>query len=72
MVGVDRRCTHHILARIVQVLHNGLARPDVVARLRQLGTGAASTQPAEMQQFLASEVARWLKIVRDEKIPYQD
>ena len=61
-----------ILTRIVEVLHKGLARPDVIERLRQLGTGAAPSQPAETQQFLASEVARWLKIVRDEKILYQD
>ena len=61
-----------ILTRIVEVLHKGLARPDVIERLRQLGTGAAPSQPAETQQYLASEVARWRKIVRDEKILYQD
>ena len=61
-----------VVTRIAQVLHKGLARPDVIERLRQLGTGAAPTQPGETQQFLAAEVARWLRIVRDEKIPYQD
>ena len=61
-----------IVARIVEVLHKGLARQDVIDRLRQLGTGAAPTQPAETQKFLAAEVARWVKVVRDEKIPPQD
>lgn len=61
-----------LVARITQVLHKGLARPDVIERLRQLGTGVAPTQPEETQRFLAAEVARWRKIVRDEKIPYQD
>jgi tripartite-type tricarboxylate transporter receptor subunit TctC len=61
-----------ILTRIVHELHKGLARPDVIERLRQLGTGAAPTEPAATQAFLAAEVARWKKIVRDQNIPYQD
>ena len=61
-----------VVARIVEVLHKGLARQDVIERLRQLGTGTAPTQPAETQKFLATEVERWLRVVRDEKIPYQD
>ena len=61
-----------IVARIATVLHQGLARRDVIDRLRQMGTGAAPTQPDDTQKFLATEVARWLKVVRDEKIPYQD
>jgi tripartite-type tricarboxylate transporter receptor subunit TctC len=60
------------VARLAQVLHKGLARQDVIERLRQLGSGPAPTAPEETQKFLASEVARWLKLVRDEKIPYQD
>ncbi len=61
-----------VVSRLAQALHQGLARPEVVERFRQLGTGAAPSEPAETQKFLAAEVARWLKVVRDEKIPYQD
>ena len=61
-----------VIASVAQALHKGLARADVIERLRQMGTGAAPSQPADTQRFLAAEVARWLKVVRDEKIPYQD
>lgn len=44
----------------------------MIDRLKQLGSGAALSEPEETQKFLASEVARWRKVVRDEKIPYQD
>lgn len=61
-----------VVTRLAQALHKGLARPEVIERFRQMGTGAAPSEPAETQKFLAAEVARWLKVVRDEKIPYQD
>ena len=61
-----------VVARLTQVLHKGLARQDVIDRVRQLGSGATPSQPEETQKFLAAEVARWRKVVRDEKIPFQD
>lgn len=61
-----------VVTRLTQVLHKGLARQDVADRFRQMGTGATPTEPEATQKFLASEVARWLKVVRDEKIPYND
>jgi tripartite-type tricarboxylate transporter receptor subunit TctC len=45
-----------------------MAKPDVVQRLAKMGLGATSTTPAEAQRVLASEVARWQKLVKDENI----
>ena len=45
-----------------------MARTDVVQRLARMGLGAVSTTPAEAQRVLATEVARWQKLVRDENI----
>ena len=45
-----------------------MARPDVVQKLANIGLGATSTTPAEAQRILASEVARWQKLVKDENI----
>lgn len=45
-----------------------MARPDVVQRLARIGLGAVSTPAAEAQQALASEVARWQKLIKDENI----
>jgi hypothetical protein len=49
-----------------------LKRPDVTEKLLVLGAETRATSPREAQDFLASEVARWTKVVRDEKIPPQD
>jgi tripartite-type tricarboxylate transporter receptor subunit TctC len=45
-----------------------MARPDVVQKLAGIGLGAVSTTPAEAQRVLATEVARWQKLVKDENI----
>ncbi|HEX2543875.1 MAG TPA: tripartite tricarboxylate transporter substrate-binding protein [Ramlibacter sp.] len=45
-----------------------MAKPDVVERLGKLGLGAVSTTPAEAHRVLATEVARWQKLVKDENI----
>lgn len=61
-----------LVARLNQAVHKALGRPDVIERYAQMGTGATPTEPEETQAFLASEVARWLKVVRDEKIKPQN
>ncbi len=61
-----------IVDRLVQVLHAGLARPEIIERFRQIGSGANPTQPAQTQKFLAAEVARWRSVVREEKIALPD
>ena len=45
-----------------------MAKPDVVQRLGRMGLGAVSSTPAEAQQRLVTEVARWQKLVKDENI----
>jgi tripartite-type tricarboxylate transporter receptor subunit TctC len=45
-----------------------MAKADVVQRLARMGLGAVSTTPGEAQRVLATEVARWQKLVRDENI----
>jgi tripartite-type tricarboxylate transporter receptor subunit TctC len=45
-----------------------MAKTDVAQRLARMGLGAVSTTPGEAQRVLATEVARWQKLVRDENI----
>ena len=45
---------------------------DVVDKLLVLGAETRPTSARDAQDFLASEVARWGKVIRDEKIPPQD
>ena len=49
-----------------------LKRPDIVDKLLVLGAETRPTTARAAQDFLASEVARWMKVVHDEKIFPQD
>ncbi len=49
-----------------------LQRPDIREKFEAFGAEPYATSPREAQLFLASEVARWTKVVRDEKIAPQD
>ena len=61
-----------VVARLSREMTKIMARPDVIERLRKLGLGAVSSEPAEAQKVLSSEVARWQKLVQDEKIEVQN
>jgi tripartite-type tricarboxylate transporter receptor subunit TctC len=58
--------------RLNQVVREALKRPDIGGKLVELGAEVTPTTPEEAQRFLASEVTRWVKLIRDEKIPPQD
>ena len=61
-----------LVARLNGVVRDVLKRQDVVDKLLALGAETRSSGPKDAQQFLASEVVRWTKVIRDEKIPPQD
>ena len=54
------------------LVREALKRPDIGGKLTSLGAEVAPTTPAEAQRFLASEVARWTQLIREEKIPPQN
>jgi tripartite-type tricarboxylate transporter receptor subunit TctC len=61
-----------LVARLNRIVADTLKRQDVIDKLLALGSEPRPSTPREAQAFLASEVARWGKVVRDEKIPPQD
>jgi tripartite-type tricarboxylate transporter receptor subunit TctC len=60
-----------IVARLNEAVHVALKRPDVIEKLRIQATEPFPSTPRQAQELLSSEVARWTKVVRDEKIPPQ-
>lgn len=60
-----------ILARLNEAVHAALKRPDVLERMKVQAIEPFPTTPRDAQNLLSSEVARWTKVVRDEKIPPQ-
>jgi tripartite-type tricarboxylate transporter receptor subunit TctC len=60
-----------VVERLHKAMHQALARPDVIERFAQMGTGVAPSEPKETQAFLASEIERWKKVVREANIKPQ-
>lgn len=60
------------VSRLNAVVRDTLKRQDVADKLLGLGAETRPTSARDAQDFLASEVARWGKVVRDEKIPPQN
>lgn len=61
-----------IVARLNEAVQATLKRPEVLERLRVQAIEAFPSTPRQAQDLLSSEVTRWTKVVRDEKIPPQN
>lgn len=61
----------HLVKRLNEVGTASLKRQDVSSKLIQLGAEVTPTTPDVAQKFLVSEVARWTKVIQDEKISPQ-
>ena len=60
-----------IVARLNEAVQAAQKRPEIVERLKAQAIEVFPSTPKAAQDLLASEVARWTKVVRDEKIPPQ-
>jgi tripartite-type tricarboxylate transporter receptor subunit TctC len=61
-----------VVERLHKAMHQALARQDVIERFAQMGTGVAPSEPKETQAFLAGEIERWKKVVKDADIKPQN
>ena len=61
-----------VVERLHKAMHQALAREDVIQRFAQMGTGFAPTEPKQTQAFLAGEVERWKKVIKDAGIKPQN
>jgi tripartite-type tricarboxylate transporter receptor subunit TctC len=61
-----------IVAKLNEAVQTALKRPDLLERLRVQAIEAFPSAPRQAQDLLGSEVARWTKVVRGEKIPPQN
>lgn len=57
-----------IVARLNEMVQATMRRPDVVQTLRQQAADPWPTSSDEARAFLAADVARWTKVIRDENI----
>lgn len=57
-----------IVARLNEFALATLKRPDIAEKLRAQGAEVWGTTPGEAQAFLAAEVAKWTRVVREANI----
>ncbi|TCZ57144.1 Bug family tripartite tricarboxylate transporter substrate binding protein [Roseicella aquatilis] len=57
-----------IQARMREALAQALADPEVRGRIEEQGADVRATGPEECRQFLAREIERWGKVIRDNNI----
>ncbi len=57
-----------ILARMQEALAQALADPQVKARIEEQGADVIASSPTECRDFLASEIEKWGKVIRDNNI----
>jgi tripartite-type tricarboxylate transporter receptor subunit TctC len=57
-----------IVARLNDMVQATLRRPDIVQTLRLQAADPWPTSAREAQDFVANDVARWTKVIRDENI----
>ena len=60
-----------IIAKMHKAFSESLRKPDVMEKLTQQGVVLKTTSPPEFAKFLESEVTRWSKVVKDNKITAQ-
>ncbi len=71
-VAAPKNLSTALTRRLNHVVHEALKRSGVSDKLLALGAEVRPTSPADAQAFVTSEVARWTKVIRDEKIPPQN
>jgi len=60
-----------IVASLYGVTAKALAKPDVVAKFATMGTDIAPMDPAQLEAFIKSEIAKWARMAKEAGIQPQ-
>jgi len=71
-VAAPKNLPAPLTQRLNDAVRSIVQRLDIREKFAAFGAEPYTTSAREAQQFLASEVARWSKVIRDEKIAPQD
>jgi tripartite-type tricarboxylate transporter receptor subunit TctC len=61
-----------IVSRLNEAARAAIQRPDVQEKFRSKGSEAVATTPEFARQYVAGEVARWSKVIKEAGIPPQN
>ena len=68
-LAAPRDLPPRLVNRLSEAARATLTRPGITEKFLQVGSEVTPTTPGEARAFLAAEVARWTKVIRDENIP---
>ena len=71
-VAAPKNLPEHLTNRLNEIIRTTLQRIEIKEKFAAFGAEPFTTSPREAQQFVAAEIARWTKVIREEKIPPQD
>jgi tripartite-type tricarboxylate transporter receptor subunit TctC len=71
-VAAPARLPASLTRRLNETVHEALKRPEVSDKLLALGAEVRPTTPAQAQTFVAQEVARWTRVIKEANIPPQN
>src|SRR5215470_12732150 len=63
-IGAPRGTPPEIIERLNRVVNEGLAQPEIKARLADVGTVPLVLSPAEFKAYVAAEFEKWDKVVK--------
>jgi tripartite-type tricarboxylate transporter receptor subunit TctC len=63
-IGVPRGTPREIIERLNRVVNEGLAQPEIKARLADVGTVPMVLGPTEFRAYIAAEFEKWDKLVK--------
>ena len=66
--GTPREIINQLNGHIVKILR----MPDIQERLSSQGAEPVGSSPEQFDKFLASEVVKWGKVIRDARVPFAD
>jgi len=67
-VGVPAKTPPDLVTKLNQSISAALTRPEVKARLANLGDTVFTSSPADVRTFLAAQVEKWAKVIRTANI----
>ncbi len=70
-VAAPKNLPSALTGKLNDTVRTILQRPDIQEKFAAFGAETFVTTPRDAQQFLASEVARWTRVVREANIPPQ-
>jgi tripartite-type tricarboxylate transporter receptor subunit TctC len=71
-IGAPANTPAEIVAQLNKEINAGLADPKIKARLADLGSAPMPMSPDAFKNFIAAEIEKWAKVIRDANIQSVD